>query len=834
MIVSLSLEPLRLLVFHDLGLRGVRSQPMKSTYLACPPVLLVLVMSFTCGRVHGQSVFIPDTNMRNWLNSYGLGSVDADGWFDPMHPEIVEDTLFDLVFFETWDLTGIEALHNARQLNISGSVGGTCQATISDWPDSLRVLQIDVLNGIQHISGLPPTMTGLQLDGLGVLETIDAWPTQLIGLSLSGCPQLEAVPELPSGLRSLLLTGLGSVNSLPPFSGTQLEWLKIGITQLAVLPSIPNSVEWLWLTGLPSLSAWPQGGFLLDSLRELRIELVNVVGDLPPIPQHLEFLLLNVMPGLTGLPEFNDGLGSLALLNCAALSALPDRFPSSLRGVEITDCPLVTCLPWLHDSMDIYVEFSGIDCLPNIPANDLSVNPSYLLSRPCAIYGPYCTVPGITGETYIDSDGNGALDPGEPPYPYATIQLEPGGILCSSDSSGRFEMGPGPGDYQILPTTHPYVVGVVPPEHSASLATTSETDSLNNFGYTLVPGMQDLRVDFYRMSARSGFVRTAWLSVRNVGTVPVSATAVLNLDTLDQFVSSDVPPSSVDGQTFTWELGEIPPGMIRVIELSLIVPPGTPFNLPMLYEASVLPVDGDLTPTDNTIVATNVTINGLDPNDKRVSPEVLTPSEVLSTERLTYTINFQNTGNYQADRVVITDTLSEDLHSHTIEFLSSSHEVNWSLVNGVLVFNFDNIFLPDSTTDEQGSHGFVRFTMRPVADLQVGDQVSNVANIYFDFNEPVITAPAIVTVTELSGVSEQLSPIVKVFPDPAQESLFVQCDGVQGVTTWEICDISGKRALSGSLLGSLGRIDVSGLQAGAYMLRLASGGGLRSTRFLKR
>jgi hypothetical protein len=57
----------------------------------------------------------------------------------------------------------------------------------------------------------------------------------------------------------------------------------------------------------------------------------------------------------------------------------------------------------------------------------------------------------------------------------------------------------------------------------------------------------------------------------------------------------------------------------------------------------------------------------------------------------------------------------------------------------VLTWTFDNINLPDSTRDQAGSNGFVKFTVLPVKDLPAGTRIENFADIYFDYNPPVRT-----------------------------------------------------------------------------------------------
>jgi len=92
-----------------------------------------------------------------------------------------------------------------------------------------------------------------------------------------------------------------------------------------------------------------------------------------------------------------------------------------------------------------------------------------------------------------------------------------------------------------------------------------------------------------------------------------------------------------------------------------------------------------------------------DPNDKSVTPETSEPTE---NEPLEYTIRFQNTGNFQADFVVVKDTLSNLLDLTTFQMIAASHEYEVAIENRIATWTFNEINLPDSTSDEAGSHGF--------------------------------------------------------------------------------------------------------------------------------
>jgi len=151
----------------------------------------------------------------------------------------------------------------------------------------------------------------------------------------------------------------------------------------------------------------------------------------------------------------------------------------------------------------------------------------------------------------------------------------------------------------------------------------------------------------------------------------------------------------------------------------------------------------------------------------------------LFDEDLIYTVRFQNTGNDVAYDVVILDTLDANLDRETFRLLGSSHaeRLNTSMnAEGVLTFEFRDIFLPDSTSNFEGSQGYV------IDGLAENTPVTNSAGIYFDLNPPVITNTVqSVMVSELPTVSV-LSPDneldFNIIPNP-NTGLF----HVQGITT---------------------------------------------------
>ncbi len=134
--------------------------------------------------------------------------------------------------------------------------------------------------------------------------------------------------------------------------------------------------------------------------------------------------------------------------------------------------------------------------------------------------------------------------------------------------------------------------------------------------------------------------------------------------------------------------------------------------------------------------------NANDPNEKGVVPAGLGSHHTINgNNRLEYKIDFQNTGNDTAFVIVIKDSIDVSaLDIATIDQGTSSHNFTFSIESpNVLVWTFNNIYLPDSNINEPMSHGFVNFSISPFQNLTSGTIVRNKAEIYFDFNQPVIT-----------------------------------------------------------------------------------------------
>ncbi len=212
-----------------------------------------------------------------------------------------------------------------------------------------------------------------------------------------------------------------------------------------------------------------------------------------------------------------------------------------------------------------------------------------------------------------------------------------------------------------------------------------------------------------------------------------------------------------------------------------------------------------------------------DPNDKQGFPLGYGPDHrIRPGQALEYLIRFQNTGTDTAFTVQIRDTLSPWLDPATLRPGASSHPYTWSLSGpGVLAFRFDNIMLPDSNVNLIGSQGFVSFKIDQRPDVPLETQILNSADIYFDFNEPVMTNQTLHTVgidyiTSIQDV-ENAVPAIGIQPNPALYETLLHLPA--GVERLKLLDVLGRPLRNIQVQAAQYRLERENLPSGVYWLQ---------------
>ena len=218
-----------------------------------------------------------------------------------------------------------------------------------------------------------------------------------------------------------------------------------------------------------------------------------------------------------------------------------------------------------------------------------------------------------------------------------------------------------------------------------------------------------------------------------------------------------------------------------------------------------------------------------DPNDKRGFPKGLTEDHLILPNRsIDYVIRFQNTGTDTAFNIVVRDTLDFDLDIFSVRAGVSSHSYTFQTYGPrVLEWTFSNIMLPDSTTDQAGSNGFLTFKVDQLSNLSNGTMITNDADIYFDFNDPIITNETWHQVDDML----QSAPVgatfitleeeeVEVYPNPTSNSIFLDNSEELVGAKFIISDLNGNIVKEGVLNYQHNEINLEELAAGVYVIRI--------------
>ncbi|MBK8547934.1 MAG: T9SS type A sorting domain-containing protein [Saprospiraceae bacterium] len=229
---------------------------------------------------------------------------------------------------------------------------------------------------------------------------------------------------------------------------------------------------------------------------------------------------------------------------------------------------------------------------------------------------------------------------------------------------------------------------------------------------------------------------------------------------------------------------------------------------------------------DNVFRLENVIVGSYDPNDKTcLQGQYFHPDSV--GKYVDFLIRFENTGNYAAENIVIKDIIDTSTFDvSSLLITDASHEVYTRIAASQVEFIFENIQLPfeDETND-----GYVAFKIKTKSTLKLGDEMKNLADIYFDYNFPIRTNETQTTIAIPSGTKD-IQTEVTIHPNPVRDVLTLDSN-----TRWtkaEIFDISGRLIKVTGVDGF--SVDVSGLDSGSYILHLADTEKRGRVKFVKK
>ncbi|MBC8045599.1 MAG: T9SS type A sorting domain-containing protein [Fimbriimonadaceae bacterium] len=239
-----------------------------------------------------------------------------------------------------------------------------------------------------------------------------------------------------------------------------------------------------------------------------------------------------------------------------------------------------------------------------------------------------------------------------------------------------------------------------------------------------------------------GFSTTISVDAFNDGCAPTSGTIQLTFDLLLTYDESNPAPDIINGNTLTWNYDyAVFDSLHKTFDVIVTTSVDATLDDFIDLHVQVTSTGTDADTTNNYKDYHENVVGSFDPNDKQVYPAGACEEGFISHEQiLTYTIRFQNTGTAEAHNIYILDTLNNRLNKNSARVIASSHAMHTEYLEGdVLKFVFNDIYLPDSNSNEPESHGYVIYEIGTKPSAPDGSVIENSAAIYFDFNDPVIT-----------------------------------------------------------------------------------------------
>ncbi|MES2565236.1 MAG: T9SS type A sorting domain-containing protein [Bacteroidota bacterium] len=822
---------------------------MDSTSLAYP----ICTTGNSCSiTTNPNYVTIPDPNFVAWLQT-NVPSAMNGNQMDTTSLAVTTRTAVNVqpVQFQTNSinsLTGIHYFKSLKFLNCSGNIG------LNNLPQLPITLDSLFCSGtyISYINWLPPNLKKL-IAGGNNLVSLPALPSTLTFLSVYS-PSLTGLPALPSGLVYLACSSSpGYISHTLPTLPNTLKYLYCSLFHLDSLPTLPNSLIALdcqmnGITQLPSLPI---------NLKRLNCSYLQI-NSIPNLPTSLISLDCIGNNGLTTLPFMPAGLKVVRSYNCSNLHAIP-LLPDSL---EILDCrnDSLNYLPILPNMLkELRASNNQISCIPSLPTTltyiDIANNlftclPNYLqIMDPSYFTYPLCTsgntltnpngcerASGIIGNAYFDTNTNCIKDTNDTKLNNINFKLYDNNNQylnqASSHSLGMYNFVYPVGNYKVVLETSntPYTAQCNYPgvDTTIQLSAASPNADKVNFSVKCKPGfdvgVQSVLTSGLVFPGQSHHLKiiagdmSQWYCLNCAS--GISGELIINVSGPVTYVapSGGSLTPIVAGNSFTYTISDFGT-IINLNDFELIMKTDTTATIgdSICVRISVTPITGDSYSSNNSYNFCYNVSNSFDPNVKEVYPVDL---QAGFNDWLTYTIHFQNTGNAPALNIRLRDSLDNNLDIESFKVINYSHSNTWSINNKNLFFNFQNIQLPDSASDPEGSKGYVQYKIKPKINLGPGTKIKNTAYIYFDYNSPIVTNTTINEYMQVVSVKENFKEFnIIIYPNPSHDTFTIELDSKEKHLL-QVFDMNGSVVLSQSFENGKTTIDASNLPGGIYSLSI--------------
>ncbi len=677
------------------------------------------------------------------------------------------------------------------QVNVLLVNGLTNLLVLNCGANSIQNLNLNDNLNLQTLICYDNLLSTINVSSLLNLQTLDCSYNVFTNINLNGLTNLQSLKCKDCQLPNLFLNGLLNLQNLN-CEGNQIQSLGLsGLTNLQTLYCSSNPILSLNLNGLTNL----------HNLGCYQLQITTL--DLSQLINLTYFYC-----------HYNNQLTSLFIKN----------------GINET-----------------YLDFSNCPNLNYICADDSQISDvqnkidSYGYTTTCLV-NSYCSFsPGGTFYTIqcsnkFDSNSNGcdALDIN---YPNLKLTFSDGtnSVNLISDESGSYRYDVQAGTHTITPILqNPTYFNVSPTTATVTFPTTT-SPFVQDFCITANGVHNDLEITLLPIGpARPGFDAHYKIVYKNKGTQTQSGMVNLTYDdaVLD-FVSANPITTNQSLNNLSWSFTNLLPFESREILLTLNA--NSPTETPPLNSGNILNFTAtitaatDETPNDNVSILNQTVVNSFDPNDKTcLEGDNIAPAKV--GEYVHYMIRFENTGTFPAQNIVVKDIIDATKFDITTFLpVSGSHDFTTRINGDKVEFIFQNINLPFATGSNDD---YVAFKIKTKSTLVLGNAFSNLANIYFDYNFPIVTNTTTTTVANpLATQDFEFATYFSLYPNPVKNSLNITVKNDVIISSMSIYNTLGQ--LVQVITNPSNNIEVSELKTGNYFVKIVSDKGTSGSKFIK-
>ncbi|SEM48038.1 conserved repeat domain-containing protein/Por secretion system C-terminal sorting domain-containing protein [Chryseobacterium taichungense] len=656
------------------------------------------------------------------------------------------------------------------------------------------------------------------------LTSLSVFGNALTNLQISGLSNLIVIHAANNNLTTVSVDNLSSLQNLNITNNHLTSFSVTNTPNLQTLSCSGNQLTSVDISNFPNLMTLECNNNLITSLI---LNNNNILTNISATNNKITAISLDEAPNVANL-YINDNLfttidaGSLIYLDNFNFSNNPNLINFNIKNGKNNYAQGATPI------------FSNTPSLSYICADDFEKAMIGALinwyNQPNVVINSYCSfTPGgnfytIQGSTKYDVNNNGCdvNDPAKAFQKFVITNTANSGNIITN-ASGNYLIPVQAGNHTITPVLeNPTYFTISPTSVTASFP--AQTSPLTqNFCLSANGAHNDLEVVIIPITvARPGFDAKYKIIYKNKGTTTQSGTLSFNYnDNLMNYLTASMNPSSQSNGVLSWNFTNLAPLEQKEVTVSFTL--NTPTQTPPLTAGDTLHYTAqvnagtDETPLDNTFTLNQTVVNSFDPNDKTCL-EGTTISQAKVGDYVHYMIRFENTGTANAQNIVVKDDIDASKYDlASLVSLAGSHNFVTRITGNTVEFIFENIQLP---FDDANNDGYVSFKIKTKSTLNIGDSFSNKAEIYFDYNAPIITNNFTTTVQNTLSALEidKENNTVSIYPNPVKDVLNIQSKNE--ITKAEIFDAAGRILISTSAKGN--SINVSEFAKGNYIIKLST------------